>query len=72
MVMDTVRIEYMLVNEQGSVISNWTTMEGSIQNNAQVYVERANQVLRRVGQGSWKPRVRVVSEQTNRIVDIIQ
>jgi hypothetical protein len=70
--MDTVRIEYMLVNEQGSVISNWTTMEGSIENNAQVYVQRAHQVLNRVGQGSWKPRVRVVSEQSNRIVDIIQ
>ena len=70
--MDTVRIEYMLVNDQGTVISNWTVMEGSIQNDAQVYVQRAHQVLNRVGQGNWKPRVRVVSEQTNRIVDLIQ
>jgi hypothetical protein len=70
--MDTVRIEYMLVNDQGTVISNWTVMEGSIQNDAQVYVQRALQVRNRVGQGNWTPRVRVVSEQTNRIVDLIQ
>jgi len=70
--MDTVRIEYMLVNDSGAVITNWTVMESSVENNAQIYVQRANQVLNRVGQGNWKPRVRVVSEQSNRIVDIIQ
>jgi hypothetical protein len=69
--MDTVRIEYMLVGMSGQVLQNWTTTQGSIQNDAQVYVPRALETMRIQGQ-SHTARVRVVSEQTNRIVDIIQ
>jgi hypothetical protein len=68
--MDTVRIEYMLVNGPGdAVIQNWTTMQGSVQNDAQVYVPRAME-LRRTMSVNYAARVRVVSEQTNRIVDL--
>jgi hypothetical protein len=70
----TVRIEYMVVNVIGSVINNWTTCEGSVQNDAQVYIPRAYLAAARFSQGinGHKARVRVVDEQTNRIVDIIQ
>ena len=68
--MDTVRIEYMLVNGPGdAVIQNWTTMQGSVQNDAQVYVPRAMELKRNMG-SVHNARVRVVSEQTNRIVDL--
>jgi len=70
--MDTVRIEYMLVNEHGSVIANWITAEGGIMNDPMTYFPRANQVQNRHTQGSMRARVRVVSEQSNRIVDIVQ
>mgnify|MGYP003340792700 FL=1 len=70
--MDTVRIEYMLVNDQGLVLTNWATAEGGLMNDPQTYVYRANQVRDRYTQGMSKARVRVVSEQSNRIVDIIQ
>ena len=68
--MDTVRIEYMLVNSSGYVIMNWTTVQGSIQNNPQIYVQRALQVKRSMSSNMCPARVRVVSEQSNRIVDI--
>ncbi len=68
--MDTVRIEYMLVNGPGdAVIQNWTTMQGSVQNDPQVYVPRAME-LKRTMSVNYAARVRVVSEQTNRIVDL--
>ena len=68
--MDTVRIEYMLVNGPGdAVIQNWTTMQGSVQNDAQVYVPRAMELKRNMS-AVHNARVRVVSEQTNRIVDL--
>ena len=67
--MDTVRIEVMICNAQGSVIQNWTTMQGSIENNPQIYVPRAT-ALQDTQSGTNYARVRVVSEQTNRIVDI--
>ena len=41
--MDTVRIEYMILNGS-SVIQNWTNAEGSVQNDAQVYAPRALQL----------------------------
>jgi hypothetical protein len=69
--MDTVRIEYMLVGMSGQVIQDWTTVQGSVENNAQVYIPRAMNL--KLSQGNiHNARVRVVSEQTNRIVDIIQ
>ena len=70
--MDTVRIEYMLVNDQGVVLTGWATAEGGLFNDPQTYVYRANKVLDRYTQGLSKARVRVVSEQSNRIVDIVQ
>jgi hypothetical protein len=70
--MDTVRVEYMLVNEQGLVLTGWATAEGGLFNDPQTYVYRAHQVRDRYTQGMSKARVRVVSEQTGRIVDIIQ
>jgi hypothetical protein len=68
--MDTVRIEYMLVNSDDSVIINWTTIQGSVQNDPQVYVRRALETKRNMSTHVCPARVRVVSEQTNRIVDI--
>jgi hypothetical protein len=67
--MDTVRIEMMLVGLSGQVIQNWTTSQGSIENNAQVYVPRALS-LKQTQSQIHTARVRVVSEQTNRIVDM--
>ena len=68
----TVRIEYMLVNEYGSVLSNWSTCEGSVQNDPQVYVPRMFSVKYRYESGiGQKTRVRVVDEQTSRIVDMM-
>jgi hypothetical protein len=66
----TVRIEFMCVNNQGSVIQNWTTASGSVQNDPQIYVPRAYEVKRNMSITSTA-RVRVVDEQTNRIVDMI-
>ena len=67
---DTVRIEYMLVNGPGdAVIQNWTTMQGSVQNDPQIYVPRAMQ-MKRTMSVTHTARVRVVSEQTNRVVDL--
>ena len=70
----TVRIEYMIVNVIGSVITNWCTTEGSVQNDAQIYVPRGYAAKSRFSQPmtGLVARVRVVDEQTNRIVDIIQ
>lgn len=68
--MDTVRIEYMLVNTGGVVVQNWTTSQGSVENNPQVYLPRAVS-LQDAHTGTYYTRVRVVSEQTNRIVDIL-
>jgi hypothetical protein len=69
----TVRIEYMIVNVIGSVITNWCTTEGSVQNDPQVYIPRAYAAVARFSQGmtGLKARVRIVDEQTNRIVDMI-
>lgn len=67
----TVRIEFMSLNNQGSVIQNWTTVSGSVQNDPQIYVPRAYEVKRNMSI-NYTARVRVVDEQTNRIVDIIQ
>jgi hypothetical protein len=67
--MDTVRIECMLVNGQGNVIQNWTIMQGSVQHDPQIYVQRALEV-KRTQSINYTARVRVVSEQTNRIVDM--
>jgi hypothetical protein len=69
--MDTVRIEMMLVGPSGQVLQNWTTMQGSVENNPQVYIPRAVNIKSYQGDINTA-RVRVVSEQTNRIVDIIQ
>ena len=67
----TVRIEYMVVNENGSVIQNWITCEGSIQNDAQIYFPRAHLAQHRLGMSGHKTRVRVIDEKTNRIVDML-
>jgi hypothetical protein len=69
----TVRIEYMIVNVIGSVLTNWTTCEGSVQNDPQIYVPRAYNAVMRYSQGmtGQKARVRIVDEQTNRIVDLV-
>jgi len=67
--MDTVRIEFMLVNGQGNVIQNWTNMQGSVQNDPLIYVQRALE-LKRTQSMNYTARVRVVSEQTNRVVDL--
>lgn len=68
--MDTVRIEYMLMNGS-SVVQNWTNAEGSVQNDAQIYVPRAINLQNRYSNDKRQARVRVVSEQSNRVVDII-
>lgn len=68
--MDTVRIEYMLLSGT-SVIQNWTNAEGSIQNEAQIYVPRAINIQNRFSNKNRQARVRVVSEQSNRVVDIL-
>lgn len=69
----TVRIEYMIVNRSGSVLTNWSTTEASIQNDAQVYIPRAYATVERFTQRSTGHfgRVRIVDEQTNRIVDMV-
>jgi len=69
----TVRIEYMIVNVIGSVITNWCTTEGSVQNDPQVYIPRAYAAANRFSQGmnGHKARVRIVDEQTSRIVDMV-
>ena len=69
----TVRIEYMIVNVIGSVLTNWTTCEGSVQNDPQIYVPRAYNAVMRYSQGmtGQKARVRIVDEQTSRIVDMV-
>lgn len=70
--MDTVRIEYMLVGLSGQVVQDWTIVQGSVENNTQVYVPRAMNVKASQSQGHniRSARVRVVSEQTNQMVDI--
>jgi hypothetical protein len=69
----TVRIEYMIVNNFGSVLTNWTTCEGSVQNDAQIYIPRAYAAAKRFSQPSngLLGRVRIVDEQTSRIVDMV-
>jgi hypothetical protein len=67
--MDTVRIEYMLLGVSGNVIQDWMITQGSIENNAQVYVPRAMSVKNNQSR-MHIARVRVVNEQTNRIVDL--
>jgi hypothetical protein len=71
--MDTVRIEYMIIGLSGQVVQDWTVIQGSIENSAQVYVPRALNVQRSQSHNhnTRTARVRVVSEQTNRIVDMI-
>ena len=70
--MDTVRIEFMLIGLSGKVIQDWTTIQGSVENNAQVYVPRALNVKKSQSQdiNTRTVRVRVVSEQTNQMVDM--
>lgn len=67
----TVRIEYMIVAGNGNVTQNWTVCEGSIQNDAQIYFPRAHNIKTRLGTVGHNTRVRVIDEQTNRIVDMI-
>ena len=67
---DTVRIEYMTVSDHGSVITDWTTAQSGVENNPQIYVPRALQVKRSLSPNPSTSRVRIISEQTNRIVDL--
>jgi hypothetical protein len=67
----TVRIEYMIVDLAGSVVSNWSTCEGSVQNDPQTYVPRGYAAKSRFSRPNRAARVRVVDEQTGRIVDMI-
>ena len=67
---DTVRIEYMVLNHKGVVLCDWTLSEGSVENNPQIYTPRAMQVKRGQNCVPYTIRVRVVSEQTNRMVDL--
>jgi hypothetical protein len=70
--MDTVRIEYMIMSSDGRyVISNWQALETNVMNDPQVYVPRGYQILQRYSDVSERVRVRVVSEQTNQLVDNI-
>jgi hypothetical protein len=68
----TVRIEYMLVDLAGSVVVNWATCEGSVQNDPQTYVPRGYAAKSRFSRPNRAARIRIVDEQTSRIVDIIQ
>jgi hypothetical protein len=68
----TVRIEYMIVDLAGFVVNNWSTCEGSIQNDPQIYVPRGYAAKSRFSRPNRAARVRIVDEQTNRIVDILQ
>jgi hypothetical protein len=69
----TVRIEYMVVNVIGSVLTNWCVTEGSVQNDPNVYIPRAYAAAVRFSQGmnGHKARVRIVDEQSSRIVDMV-
>jgi hypothetical protein len=67
----TVRIEYMQISPNGSVITNWATCQGSIQNDAQIYFPRAYNAKYTFESSGHKTRIRVIDEQTNRIVDMI-
>ncbi len=68
--MDTVRIEYMILSNQGNVTMNWTTWQGGIENNPQIYIPRAIQTKNSGHAHPKNVRVRVISEQNNRIVDL--
>jgi len=68
----TVRIEFMIVDLAGSVVSNWSTCEGSLHNDPQTYVPRGYAAKSRFSRPNRAARVRIVDEQTSRIVDIIQ
>lgn len=69
----TVRIEYMVVNRNGSVITNWCITEGSVQNDPNVYLPRAYASVERFSQPmtGLLARVRIVDEQTSRIMDMV-
>ena len=67
----TVRIEVMTVDLAGSVVTNWATCDGSVQNDPQIYVPRGYAAKSRFSRPNRTTRVRIVDEQTNRIVDMI-
>ena len=69
----TVRIEYMIVNRNGSVLTNWCVTEGSVQNDPNVYLPRAYAAAQRFSQpmNGLLGRVRIVDEQNHRIVDMV-
>ena len=72
----TVRLEFMIVNGQGNIIQNWMTAEGSVMNDPQTYIPKAYYIKNRHSDSNIHTqkiaRVRVIDEQTNRIVDLIQ
>jgi hypothetical protein len=67
----TVRIEYMIVDLAGYVVSNWSACEGSLHNDPQTYVPRGYSAKTRFSRPNRPARIRVVDEQTGRIVDMI-
>jgi len=69
--MNTVRIEYQTVNHKGVVLHDWVLSEGSVDNNPQIYTPRAYQIKRAQNCTPYTIRVRVVSEQTNQLVDML-
>ena len=72
----TVRLEFMIATGEGNVIQNWTAAEGSVMNDPQTYIPKAYFIKNRLQDSNIHTqkiaRVRVVDEQTNRIVDLIQ
>ena len=72
----TVRLEFMIATGKGVVLQNWMTAEGSVMNDPQTYIPKAYYIKNRHSDFNIHTqkiaRVRVVDEQTNRIVDLIQ
>ena len=66
-----VRIEMMMLGLSGQVVMDWTVCQGSIINNSQEITQRMMQVKRAQNATPYTVRVRAVSEQTGRIVDMI-
>lgn len=70
---DTVRIEYMTMNnESGAVFEQWTVSEYNVVNNMVHYIPRAMYLKKNKSTPHTLARVRIVSEQTNRVMDLFQ
>lgn len=72
---DTVRLEYMrYLKETGHVLDSWycPVSYAQTKSNIETYFPRAMQIIKQVSTAHDSVRVRVISNKTNRVVDIIQ